>query len=313
MEQKNTSMFSGPLLIVIAALLWGLDGILRRSLYSLPPITIVFFEHLVGLIILLPFVLKSFKNEKLTRKEWYAIIFVSLLSGLLGTLWFTTALLDTMFISFSVVFLLQKLQPLFAITTARIFLKERVGKGYAVWALLALAAAYFVTFPNGVVNFKTGTGTVIAALFAVGAAFAWGTSTTFSKIALRNKSSNHITGLRFLLTTIMAFIAVLIMGKLPTFSAVSRVQVFTLIGIALSSGMVSLLIYYKGLKTTPVSVSTILELFYPLVAVVIDVVLYHNVLKWSQYLAAAILLYAIYRVGKLARGADVGALSAVQN
>ena len=300
MEPQNKGVFSGPLLIVIAALLWGLDGVLRRSLYSLPPITIVFLEHVVGFIVLLPFVWRSFRTEKLTKKQWVSIIFVSLLSGLLGTLWFTTALLATAFISFSVVFLLQKLQPLFAITTARIFLKERVGRGYAVWALLALLAAYFVTFPGGMVNFKTGAGTVVAALFAVGAAFAWGTSTTFSKIALRDQSSKYITALRFLLTMVMAFVGVLIVGKLPSFSLVNHTQVLTLVGIALSSGMVSLLIYYKGLKTTPVSVSTILELFYPLVAVVIDVVLYHNVLKWSQYLAAAVLLYAMYRVGKLA-------------
>ncbi len=303
MESKTKSLFSGPLLIVIAALLWGIDGILRRSLYTLPPITIVFFEHLIGFVILFPFIWKSFKTEKLSKKEWSAIVFVALLSGLLGTLWFTTALLDTMFISFSVVFLLQKLQPIFAITTARIFLKERVGKGYRMWALLALVAAYFVTFPNGVVNFKTGTGTIVAALFAIGAAFAWGTSTTFSKIALRDRSSNYITALRFLLTLVMAFVGVLLLGKAPSLSSINHTQILTLVVIALSSGMVSLLIYYRGLKTTPVSVSTILELFYPLVAVVIDVVLYHNVLALSQYFAAAILLYAMYRVGKLAQDA----------
>lgn len=301
MEQHKKSLFSGPLLIVIAALLWGLDGILRRSIGSLPPVTIVFFEHLVGFLILLPFVFRSFRTETLSKKQWASITFVALLSGLLGTLWFTTALLDTAFISFSVVFLLQKLQPLFAITTARIFLKERLSKQYMWWALLALLAAYFVTFPNGAVNLKTGAGTVIAALFAIGAAFAWGTSTTFSKIALENKSSSYVTALRFLLTTLMAFVAVLVAGRAHSFGSLTTTSTLTIVGIALSSGMVSLLIYYRGLKSTPVSVSTILELFYPLVAVVIDVFLYHNVLAWSQYLAAAVLLYAMYRVGKIAQ------------
>lgn len=300
MEQNKKQMLSGPLLIVIAAALWGLDGILRRSLYSLPPITIVFFEHLIGFLVILPFVFRSFKTERLNKKEWASIIFVSLLSGLLGTLWFTTALLKTAFISFSVVFLLQKLQPLFALTTARIFLKEKMGKGYAIWALLAIAAAYFVTFPNGVINFKTGAGTIVAALFAVGAAFAWGTSTTFSKIALQNKPAGYITSLRFLLTVGFAFIGVLLLGHTATLTALSPVQGLTLLLIALSTGMVSLYIYYRGLKTTPVSVSTILELFYPLIAVFIDIVLYHSVLAVSQYVAAAVLLYAMYRVGKLA-------------
>jgi drug/metabolite transporter (DMT)-like permease len=302
MEHTKKQVFSGPLLIVIAALLWGLDGVLRRSLYSLPPITIVFLEHLVGFLILLPFVFKSFGRVKLSRKEWAAIIFVSLLSGLLGTLWFTTALLRTAFISFSVVFLLQKLQPIFAITTARIFLKEKLDRRYVFWALLAVVSAYFVTFPNGVVNFKTGAGTIVAALFAVGAAFAWGTSTTFSKIALTDKPTNYITSLRFLFTIIFAFVGVLILGKFRSIGTLGSGQIWTLVIIALSSGMVSLLIYYRGLKTTPVAVSTILELFYPLVAVFIDVVVYKNVLAISQYVAAAVLLYAMYRVGKIAMG-----------
>lgn len=304
MEQSKKQVFTGPLLIVIAALLWGLDGLLRRSLYSLPPITIVFFEHLVGFMILLPFVWKHFKKEALTKKEWIAIIGVSILSGLLGTLWFTTALLKVQFISFSVVFLLQKLQPLFAITTARIFLKEKVSKVYMLWAGLALVAAYFVTFPNGVVNLSTGAGTVIAALFAVGAAFAWGTSTTFSKIALTNRPASFTTGLRFFLTTIFALVAVFIMGKAGSMSTLVPAQGITLIVIALSTGMVALFIYYRGLKTTPVSVSTILELFYPLIAVFIDYFAYGTVLATTQYIAALVLLYAMYRVGKLAHSSN---------
>ena len=43
----------GPLFIIIAALLWSLDGLLRRGLYSLPPSVVVFYEHLVGFAILL--------------------------------------------------------------------------------------------------------------------------------------------------------------------------------------------------------------------------------------------------------------------
>src|SRR3989344_2210171 len=43
----------GPLFIIIAALIWSFDGVLRRSLYSLPPAVIVFYEHILGAVILL--------------------------------------------------------------------------------------------------------------------------------------------------------------------------------------------------------------------------------------------------------------------
>ena len=210
---KNFVRFSGPMFIITAALLWALDGVIRRHLYTLPPIIIIFFEHLIGLIILLPFVWKHVFKTRFTKREFGLLVLISVLSGLLGTLWFTTALLKVNFISFSVVFLLQKLQPIFAITTASIFLKEKFERGYIPWALLALLSAYFVTFKNGVVNLETGEGTVIAALYALGAAFAWGSSTTFSKMLLGKVEPKVSTFYRFLFTIIIAFPVVFLLGK----------------------------------------------------------------------------------------------------
>jgi drug/metabolite transporter (DMT)-like permease len=69
--------------------------------------------------------------------------------------------------------------------------------------------------------------------------------------------------------------------------------------IALSTGMVALLIYYRGLKQTPVRVSTILELTFPFLAVIIDVVFYKTVLAPTQYLAALVLLFAMYKIAVL--------------
>ncbi len=300
-KQQETirPLFSGPTYIVIAALLWGLDGILRRSLQGVPPLHIIFFEHLVGSLILLPAGFAFWGQTKITKKEWGVIALVSLLSGLLGTLFFTAALLKTMFISFSVVFLLQKLQPIFAIGTAHLFLREPISKKYIGWALLALIAAYFVTFPNGIINFATGTGTIVAALLAFGAAVAWGSSTTFSKMALKDHNSTLITALRFWLTTLMAFAVIVISGAFHTVAWPTGSETIRYVIIALSTGMVALLLYYRGLKVTPVRISTILELTFPFVAVLIDVFLYHTVLAPLQYVAGVVLLYAMYRIAGL--------------
>jgi drug/metabolite transporter (DMT)-like permease len=289
----------GPVLIVIAALLWALDGVLRRSLFSLPPITIVFFEHLIGSLLLLPFVLRSFNAKKMTKQVWLLLGFVSLLSGLLGTLWFTTALLKTNFIPFSVVFLLQKLQPLFAIVTAAVLLKEKITKQYLPWAGLALASAFFVTFPNGVVNFTTGEGTIMAALFAVGAAAAWGTSTAFSRLIVTKISHTQATGWRFFFTTLFAGVGLFLLNAQASVAMVEPTHLFRLLVIALSTGMVALWLYYRGLEKTEAKVSTLLELAFPLLAVFIDMFLYKSYLQPSQYIAAVVLMFAIYRVGKL--------------
>ena len=285
----------GPILIVIAAALWAMDGIVRRNLYVLPPIIIVFFEHFVGAILLTPLVIKGFKKEKISKLEWGAVGAVALFSSLLGTLWFTTALLMTNYISFSVVFLMQKLQPLFAVVTARIVLKEKINKRYALWAAVALIAAYFVTFPKGVVNFSTGDKTVLAALFALGSAIAWGSTTAFSRYTLLKHDDKFITGLRFGITTLLALVAVFILNQQSKLFTVTWSQFGQFTFIALSTGMVALLIYYKGLKTTSVRVSTILELTFPLIAVFIDVILYKTVISPIQVIAAVVLLFAMYQ------------------
>ncbi len=287
---------TGALLIFVAAVLWGIDGVLRRSLFGLPPITIVFFEHLIGAFLLLPFVIRAWKNEHLTKHEWGALGIVALFSGVLGTLFFTTALLKIGFIAFSVVFLIQKLQPIFAVASAAIFLKERVTRQYVLWAGLALVAGYFVTFPYGVVNMGDGGAYITAALFALLAAICWGASTAFSRFALLNHSHTFITGLRFLLTLPIAFLGVFLLGASDSLIAITAPQIGTLFLIAISTGAVALWIYYRGLRSTPASVATIVELAFPLTAIFIDYFLYGTVLAWTQYTAAAFLLFAMYRV-----------------
>ncbi|OGI85841.1 hypothetical protein A3A05_02035 [Candidatus Nomurabacteria bacterium RIFCSPLOWO2_01_FULL_41_12] len=293
---------SGPILIITAALLWAFDGLIRQHLYSLPPITIIFLEHLFGLIILSPFVYKYLFKDKFTKREWLLLLLISVLSGLLGTLWFTTALVKVNFISISVVFLLQKLQPIFAITTARIFLKEQLDKRYIKWALLAILSAYFVTFPNGLVNFKTGGGTIVAALYALGAAFAWGSSTTFSKMLLGKVEAQVSTFYRFLFTVIIALPVLFLFGYGSSLATPTGAQFGWLALIAVSTGMVALLIYYKGLAKTPVHISTILELTFPFIAVFLDMVVNDKGLSISQWVAAILLVFSIYQIAKLREG-----------
>jgi drug/metabolite transporter (DMT)-like permease len=298
--QALLSRTPGPFLIVAAAVLWALDGILRRSLFALPPLTIVFFESLIGTIILLPFFIRHQMQSYsgISMRTFGFASLVALLSGLLGTLWFTTALIQVGFISFSVVFLLQKLQPIFAIASAKLFLKENLPANYLKWAGLALFASFFVTFPLGQVTIGEQSAAIAAALFALGAAAAWGTSTTFSKMLLKTTTTLTATTLRFFLSTVFGLFALLYIGQAPHLETISLNNYFTLVIIALSTGMVALYLYYSGLKKTQAKISTILELTFPLLAILIDSFLYQTTLHWSQYVAAVVLMFAMYNVGK---------------
>lgn len=293
---------TGPILIVLAAILWALDGLLRRSLYSLPPLTIVFLEHFVGLCLLIPFmprVITEMKSWSLKQWSWGA--WIATFSGVFGTLWFTTALLSVQFVPFSVVFLLQKLQPVFVFVTAVLMLGERPSGKRMAWSALALIAAYFVTFPLGKVNLATGSGTLVAAGYALAAAFAWGTSTVFSRLLLQNQSNSSALIVRFGFASLVAGAMLWLMPTANQVMTVTPTQLGTLFLIAFSTGMVALAIYYKGLAKTAPSVATILELVFPLLAVLIDAKVYGVVLHPTQYLAALVLMLAGVQVARLGK------------
>lgn len=292
----------GPLYIVIAAFLWSLDGLLRRSLYVLPATVIVFFEHLIGFIILLPALVPQWKKiTSIDAKIWGAFAWVTLLSSIVGTVLYTAALGMVNYIQFSVVVLLQQMQPLFVVLFARMVLKERIEKMF--WPLLAVAliGAYLVSFPTLTVNLTSGAGTVVAALMAIGAAFSWGSSTSFSRYALLRLPSLVATGVRFGLASALGLAAVFVMGQQAGFSAVTPLQLWMLVAIALSTGMLAMLIYYYGLKRTPARVSAICELTWPLSAVALDYVVFHKGLTMTQWLGAILLLVSIVKVSQLAR------------
>ncbi len=289
----------GPLLIAFAAFLWSLDALLRVSLYSLPPSTVVFWEHVLAAFFLAPFIFKRQKEIfELTKREWIAIILVSLFSGALGTTLYTAALGKVNYIQFSVVPLLQQLQPIWGILTAAIILKEKLNKQFLMWAGLAIIASYFVTFKDLTVNFATGQGTIIAAFLALSAGIVWETSTSFSKVVLNRTSFWTTAFLRFALTPIFALIFVFVLGQQNTLWAVTSDQWMKLLAITFSTGGVALVIYYIGLKQTPARVSAIAELTWPVSAVVIDYAYFKNALSLTQILGAVVLIFAMIKVAR---------------
>lgn len=290
----------GPLFVVVAALLWSFDGVLRISLYSLPPAVIVFYEHLLGTVVLLLLSFKWFKDlKKMTRKEWLAIAIVALFSGALGTILYTAALQKINYSSYSVVVLLQQqLQPIWAIGAAAILLKEKITKRFLLWAALALVAAYFISFKDLRVNLATGSGTATAALLAISAGLMWGSSTAISKYVLNKVSFLAATGLRFFLAPIFALMFVFAGNNTSALFTLSTAQWETLLLITFSTGMVALLFYYYGLKRTPARITTLCELVWPASAIFIDYFLYHKTLTPTQIFGVALLLFAIYQVTK---------------
>ncbi|HLD21718.1 MAG TPA: DMT family transporter [Patescibacteria group bacterium] len=298
---KHTSSI-GSFAVMGAAILWSLDGLLRRQLFTLPSPVVVFWEHLLGLIVLLPLCVISIRAfKKLTKKQWISIIVVSLLSGALGTMFYTKALAQVQFMPFSVVVLLQQLQPLFAISAAGLLLKEPITKKFLLLAIVALIAAYLVSFPDMRVNFATGKGTAFAALLAIGAAASWGASTALSKYTLKKTSFLHVTAARFAFTPLFAFLIILLTSDMPALGAVTVFQWKYLLAITFSTGLMALAMYYFGLQRIPASRSTILELTWPISAILVGYFFLHESLTVTQWIGSIVLIMTMVAIVKDAR------------
>ena len=299
--KKNSSKFLAPFFVVIAASLWAVDGIvLRPSLYSLPVPLVVFVESAIVAILLTPFFIKRFSSLKsLQIKDWIAFAGVALLGGAVGTMAITKALFYVNFVNLSVVILLQKLQPVFAIALATIFLKEKLPKEFFLWAGLAIIGAYFMTFGLSAPNFSTGDKTTIAALFALLAAFSFSSSTVLSKRALRNVDYEMGTYLRFLFSAIIMLIIASTTGDISNLNEITTKQIIIFLIIAFTTGGAAIFLYYYGLKRISASVASICELAFPLTAVVLEYFVHENILSPIQWIGAAVLLMSILMVSGL--------------
>jgi len=294
-----------PFLIMLAALLWSLDGILRRQLYSLPPATLVMLEHMIGVLIVLPLVPRVWPEyRKMSKKDWLIILIITVFASVLGTIFYTAALAKVNYISYSAVVLLQQTQPIFAVALAAIILKEKLTKRYTALALIGLIAAYFLAFPQFKPNLIGQPGESTAALLAMGAAIFWGSGTVLGKMILKTLSFKAAAILRFSLAIPIAFLVSLITGQTYPLSAVTSTQWLYLLGIALSSGMVAFLIYYKGLKYTQAKVATFAELAWPISAALIGYIFLKERLTVIQLFAGLVLLIDILILALSTRALD---------
>lgn len=287
-----------PLLVIIAASLWGIDGIvLRPALYSLPVPLVVFIETGIVALILIPLFIKNLTViRNLSAKEWISFAGVGLLGGAVGTMAITKALFYVNFVNLSVVILIQKLQPVFALGLAAIILKERLPKIFFFWAGLAISGAYLMTFGLTLPNFSTGDKTIVAAALSLVAAFSFGSSTVLSKLALKNVGFEVGTYLRFLISALIMLIISSVTYDITKVGSISVSQWGVFFLIAFTTGGAAIFLYYYGLKKISASVATICELAFPLTAVVLDYFVRGTVLSVIQWLGVALLIFSIIKV-----------------
>jgi len=281
------------LAVIFAAFLWSFDGFIRQNLFALPSFLIVSLEHVIGAILFLPLLIRGWKEvSSLGQRGWISVLWISIFGGVLGTFFYTKALSYVNYIDLSVVVLLQKLQPIFAIALAGVILKEKITKQFIILAFAAIVGGYLVTFGSSSIN-DWDDKTIIAALLALLAAFSWGSSTVLGKHALNRLSFTTVTSLRLAITASVTAFVLLSTGQYDAINNMTLSHWGFIVLIVLSTGSLALFFYYYGLNKLPASHATLYELFWPLSAVGLDWFIRGNILSLPQWVGAILLLGAI--------------------
>jgi drug/metabolite transporter (DMT)-like permease len=298
MKKPNNQVLQGTIAISISAIMWGFDGVvLTPRLFNLDVGYVVFMLHFIPFLLMNIFLFNQYKQLKtFVRQDYIGFSLVALFGGAIGTMAIVKALFLINFQQLSVVVLLQKLQPIFAIILAAILLKEKIKKDFIIWATLAIIASYFLTFGFQLPTFNGNKETIYAALFALLAAFSFGSSTVFSKKVLLNHNFITATFFRYGFTAFFMLIYVVIFGQYLEFRETTPENWLYFIIIGLTTGSGAIFIYYYGLRRVKAIVATISELLFPISAIFFDYLVNDSVLSPVQLVSAAVMVFAIIKL-----------------
>lgn len=306
----------GVLLVALGAAVWGTDTVLRAPLSAaFAPILIVLGEHVLLALYAIPAVLRGRREFLgLGSRHWGALAFVGWGGSAIATLLFTAGLFGAFAAgegSVNTVLLLQQTQPLFAIAAAAIVLKERLTILYAPIFAVAALGAYLMAFGDlegGLLTPFGGVGQTRLgfALAALGAAALWGTSTAMGRYLGEKLSFPTLTGARFLtaLPLLVVLAAVMVPDLVGTFSQglagpnVAR----NLLLLALFPGLLGLLLYYRGLRSTPASYATLAELSFPATGVALNWLVLGQPLTAFQGVGVVMVIGAILAMNRIQSG-----------
>ena len=264
------------ILVALAAMLWGTDALFRAPLLQhlnrdplLQSTQLVTMEHIVLTIVCLPITVLAWREIRaLNAAQWRAIVAIGVGASALATILFTISFGYGHYIE---TLLLQKTQPLIAILLANFWLRERISNRAWLWVPVAIFGAYCIVIPDPLdpraawEDFH-----VSAGLFAIAAAALWGGATVFGRYALASVRFTTLTALRFTTALPALVLLLLVLGGPPAFANYRFADVPLYVAIALIPGLFPMLLYYRGLASTPASLATLAELAFPITGILVN-------------------------------------------
>src|SRR4051794_18300693 len=205
----------GPWLVGLGAALWGTESAWRIPLNDLfDADVIVFWEHVLILLMFLPILLPQLGNlRKIDKRSWGYLIFSGFAGSAVGTIFFTLALKNG---NPTVVNVILNIQPVISTLGAFLLFGDRLTPRFFLFAGIAIVAGIFLSvehpeligmsFAEAGLNLGTGYA-LICALF-------WGLSTVAGRGVMLGMPLRLASSLRVVVGLVCMTVILLIFGKL---------------------------------------------------------------------------------------------------
>jgi drug/metabolite transporter (DMT)-like permease len=294
----------GPWLVGLGAALWGTESAWRIPLNELfDAKVIVFWEHVLILIMFLPILIPYLKEiPKIRAHTWGYLLFSGFAGSAVGTIFFTLAL---KYGNPTVVNVVLNIQPVISTVGAFLLFGDRLAPRFFVYAAIAVVAGVFVsvTHPTMIGVSLGRAGLNLGSGYALVCALFWGLSTVAGRGVMTGMSLRLASSLRIVVGLACMTLVLLAYGKLhgaalwpATAQAHASKAIVLLLFLASISGGIPLLIYFQGLHLTRASTAGYFEMMQTLAAVCITWGIFHATLHSHQVVAAIVLIAAVAMV-----------------
>src|SRR5436190_2443065 len=273
----------GPWLVALGAALWGTESAWRIPLNDLfDADVIVFWEHVLILLMFLPILLPQLGNlRKIDKRSWGYLIFSGFAGSAVGTIFFTLALKNG---NPTVVNVILNIQPVISTVGAFFLFSDRLTPRFFLYAGIAIVAGIFlsVEYPALIGVSFTQAGLNLGMGYALICAVFWGLSTVAGRGVMIGMPLRLAASLRIVVGLVCMTCILLGYGTLrgaslwPAAAQPHRgTAIVALLVLASISGGIPLLIYFEGLRLTRASTAGYFEMMQTLSAVCITWGFFH--------------------------------------
>jgi len=285
MSTKNR----GVLAILFAALMWAIEPVMAKLAYRNADFlqTSAVRAIFAGLTALIYVLIKKRSTLKISRKQFSALFYISMLGTLFADLMYYLALTRTPVIN---AVLIGHMQPIFVVLFGFIFLKEdRLTRFDYKGILMMLCSGLLVTTKtvNNLTSFKLGT---TGDLIVLSATIVWATTGIVMRKYIKDMDAGVVTFYRFFFASIV--FAVYLLSTSGMF--ISNIYQI-LIGIIVGVGTI---FYYEGLKRIKAAQVAALELTTPFFAVILGFLILGEIVTTMQIMGICLLFGGIYYLAK---------------